>query len=242
MQGRTGRNASTRHNRLLSQLSSAEYSQLSDALELVELDFKEALCEQNRPILHVYFVIAGVVSVVTESHEDAVETATIGSEGVVGIAAFLGARLSPHRAFMQVAGRALRIGVEELRSAAERIPRLRALLLLYTHALMSVIAQTALCNRAHSVDQRMARWLLMTHDRVDGANFPMTQEFLSRMLGVHRPAVNLAGRKLQGAGIIRYSRGRMHILDRRGLEGASCSCYATVMELMLSARPPRRSR
>jgi CRP-like cAMP-binding protein len=107
---------------------------------------------------------------------------------------------------------------------------------------MTVIAQTVLCNRAHSVDQRMARWLLMTHDRVKHATFPITQEFLGKMLGVQRPAVNLAGRKLQGAGIIRYSRGRLTVLDRVKLELAACECHGAMAVLMQSVRLPRRTQ
>jgi CRP-like cAMP-binding protein len=225
-----------RANHLLRQLSVAERSALQPYLEEVDLLFKEELFEQNEPMGHIYFPTAGVLSLVTLMKDDVIETGTIGREGFLGVPALLGARLSPGRAFVQVQGSALRMKTRDMPAALDETGKLRSLLLLYSNALMAMIAQSAACNRVHDVDERMARWLLMTHDRVDGDDFLLTQSFLGCMLGVRRPTVNVAGRRLQAQGYIRYTRGRIHITDRRGLEGASCECYAFVTKIMSGVR------
>lgn len=233
---------STRHeNHLLQQLSRPEYAALRADFEPVALDFKEPLHVQGKPIRHVYFPISGVVSLIVEVKQStSIESGTIGREGMVGIPAFLGAKSAPNRALVQVPGSALRMETAKLQVAVRESDELRTLLMLYTNALMSMVAQSAACNRAHLVEQRLARWLLMTHDRVDGAEFPVTQEFLGQMLGVRRPAVNTAGRFLHERELIRYTRGRITILDRASLERVSCECYAVVAAHMRSIRLPGR--
>lgn len=225
--------AQVHRNELLSRLPTREYERLAPHLEAVPLVFKETLHEEGAPIRHAYFVEIGVISVVSvlEETDDIVETCTIGHEGLLGVAVLLHAPVSTQRAFCQVPGHALRIAAKQLLTASDELPVLRTLLLRYTHALMSMIAQTAACNRMHVVESRMARWLLMTLERVDGPAFPITQEFLARMLGVRRPAVSLAGAALQKAGLIRYARGVITVLDQAGLRRASCECYEQVRSI-----------
>jgi CRP-like cAMP-binding protein len=227
-----------RDNYLLSQLTARERAKLDPELEAISLEFKESLYEFNKPIKHVYFLTSGVASLVTDltNGGGVVETGTIGREGMVGVPAFLGASRAPGRAFMQVPGAALRMESERLRSAVAEIDALRQLLLLFTNALISMVAQSAVCQRGHRVEARMARWLLMTHDRVDGDEFPLTQEFLGHMLGVRRPSVNSAGRALQATGLIKYRRGKITILDRSGLEAACCDCYQLVNRQLRNVR------
>ena len=159
-----------------------------------------------------------------------VETGTIGSEGMVGLAWFLGADRAPDQAICQIAGSAKRMDASVLSDATLRDGELGNLLLRYTNAVIKMIAQTAACNRLHPVEERLSRWLLMTLDRVGSTNFPLTQEFMATMLGVRRPTVNIAGSTLQKAGLIRYSRGKITVLDRAGLEAASCECYAQIRD------------
>ena len=221
--------AAHHRNRILKQLSPAEHERLASELEHVTLNFKEPLHEQGKRVGHVYFVNSGVVSLVTQLDEgQAVETGTVGREGMVGLSAFLGIPVSPARAFCQIPGDAFRLSVDALRGHVAGGASLGPILLRYTSAVMAMLAQGAACNRSHSVEERMCRWLLMTRDRVDSDEFPLTQEFLAQMLGVRRPTVSLAGTSLQRAGLIKYSRGRITILDRGGLEESSCECYAMV--------------
>jgi CRP-like cAMP-binding protein len=159
-----------------------------------------------------------------------VEVGTVGNEGMLGLPVFLGADSSPGAAFCQVPGRALRMPAEALRAAASVEGPLRDLLQRYAQALMDQIAQSAACNRAHSTEERLCRWLLMTHDRVGADRFPLTQEFLGQMLGVRRAGVSATASILQRAGFIRYSRGTITITDRAGLESASCGCYRVVRD------------
>jgi len=213
-------------NQILRRLSAAELERIRPALEDIPLTFKEPIYQQGRPIEYMHFVESGVISLVTDLEDGGtIETATIGNEGVVGVPAFLGMRIASGRAFCQIPGRAKRINIQWMLAERERNSRLADLVLRSTNATMSMLAQTAACNRAHPVEERMARWLLMTHDRVGGDEFPLTQEFLAQMLGVRRPSVNTAGLTLQQAGLIRYSRGRVAIINREGLEASSCECY-----------------
>jgi CRP-like cAMP-binding protein len=159
-----------------------------------------------------------------------VEAGTVGREGMVGLAAFLGNSLSPWRTLCQISGAALRLPSREFTTRVSDHGKLTLILLRYTNAVVSQLAQTAACNRAHPLEERMCRWLLMTRDRVDSDDFPLTQEFLGQMLGVRRPAVSLAGSALQNAGLIRYSRGRVTVIDRAGLEAAACECYRVVRD------------
>jgi CRP-like cAMP-binding protein len=216
-------------NRILKLLSHAELDRLGPDLEPVTLSFKEPLHEQGKRIKHLYFPNSGVISLVTDvSGSETVETGTVGREGVAGIGAFLGMPIATGRALCQVPGDGIRLRVEALNAELSRGGSLGPILLRYTNAMMAMLAQGAACNRAHALEQRMCRWLLMTRDRVDSDDFPLTQEFIAQMLGVRRPTVSLAGATLQRAGLIKYSRGRITILDRPGLEEASCECYALV--------------
>jgi CRP-like cAMP-binding protein len=225
-------------NQLLRQLDAADRAKIEKHLEPVSLSFKETLYETDKPIKEVFFLTSGVVSLVTDMQEGngVIETGTVGREGMVGIPGFLGARTAPGRAFVQVPGTALRMDLPTLLATAARIEPLRQILLLYTNALLSMMAQSAACNRSHAIEARMARWLLMTHDRVDGDEFPLTQEFLAVMLGVRRPSVNSAGRALQAARLINYRRGKITILDRPGLETESCECYRAVSHQLQMVR------
>lgn len=216
-------------NKLLQRLPASEYDRLAPALESVPLNFKETIYEQGQPIEHLHFVEAGVISLVTDLEDGGtIETGTIGNEGVVGLPAFLGMPVAAGRAFCQIPGRAMRVTVSAMLAERERHSQLATLIFRIANATMSMLAQTAACNRAHPVEERMARWLLMTHDRVEGDEFPLTQEFLSQMLGVRRPSVNTAGLALQQAGLIRYSRGKITIVNRTGLEQSSCECYGYI--------------
>lgn len=216
-------------NRLLGTLPPEEMEILRPHLTEVPLIFRERLYEAGEPIRHVWFPNSGVVSMVTELAEgDPVELATIGPEGMVGIALILGSERMENIAFNQIAGDALRMDAAQFRSSLERCPALHRLLLRYTAALMQQISQGAACNRMHTVEERCARWLLMTHDRVYKPNFLLTQEFLGQMLGVRRPTVSLAAGMLQKAGLIHYSRGEITICDREGLEAAACECYEVI--------------
>jgi CRP-like cAMP-binding protein len=184
--------------------------------------------EAHKPISHVYFMCDGVISMVSEMHDGTVEVGTVGREGMSGLPIVLDATTMPTRAFVQVPGDALRMSAEDLRESMRAVPGLRRLLHRYALALFDQAAQHAACNRLHTLEERCARWLLMTHDRVDGDVLRLKQQFLAEMLGVHRPAVTIAAGALQRAGMIRYSRGKVTVLDRAALESASCECYAII--------------
>jgi CRP-like cAMP-binding protein len=174
-----------------------------------------------------------------------IETGTVGNEGLAGLAAVLGDGRSPGRVLMQIPGSAWRASTQAIQREREQNTEWFRLLLRYANFVTAMVAQTAACNRMHTVESRMSRWLLMTHDRVDDDDFPLTQQFLSLMLGVTRPTVNIAGATLQRAGFINYTRGRIAIVDREGLESASCECYERIrneLELALNGEEPRRAR
>ncbi|HUR22398.1 MAG TPA: Crp/Fnr family transcriptional regulator [Acidimicrobiales bacterium] len=215
-------------NRLLSALGAE--GDIDDAV-VVELKARQPLYEAGGVIKHVYFPLDAVVSIVADLGDGSVvEVATIGREGMVGVGVALRTTTSDHRAFIQVGGRALRLPAHRLLALMKSHDELDRIVHVYVQALMAQIARSAACNRAHAVDERTARWLLMTHDRVGRDQFPLTQEFLGQMLGVARPRVSTAAATLQRAGLIRYSRGRMEVLDRRGLEQASCECYRVITD------------
>jgi CRP-like cAMP-binding protein len=232
-------------NRLLAALPRAEYASLAPHLEDVELAFKQTLYDPGDTVDTLYFVERGVVSIVVVLDDgDVIEAGTIGNEGVVGIRGLLGADNAFNRAICQVTGAAKRIELGVIRRSAPG-SALTRLLHRYAGATISMMSMTAACNRAHSLDQRMCRWLLMTLERVGRNEFPLTQEFMAQMLGVRRPSVSVAGRDLQRAGLIQYSRGRITVLDHRGLEAASCECYARIrdeFEQALELSPARTSR
>jgi CRP-like cAMP-binding protein len=218
-------------NKLLAKLPRAELEVVSPDLEAVQLSLRQVLHAPLEPIEHVVFIERGVASMVNEpDNGDIVEFATIGPEGFVGFPLLLETHSIPSRAIVQIPGEGLRMKAADFERALPRAPRLHKMLLRSTMALLNQIAQSTSCNRLHEVQERCARWLLQSHDRVDGDSFPLTHEFLSQMLGVHRPTVTVAAAMLQKAGLIDYRRGQITIVDRKGLETASCSCYRTIKD------------
>ena len=216
-------------NQLLCALPQAEYDRFVPYLEIVNLPFKHVLYEPNQSVDYVYFLNHGVVSMVTITEEgETVEAATIGNEGMAGIHVLLGVDQLSLQAIAQVAGNGMRMRVDAFRREVTPETRLYNLLLKYIQALISQLSQTVACNRLHSVEERCSRWLLMCHDRVPSDEFFLTQELLSQMLGVRRASVSVVAAILQKAGLITYSRGRIRILDRPGLEAAACECYRLV--------------
>jgi CRP-like cAMP-binding protein len=212
-------------------MSSDDRDRLGREFREERMDFKQTLAEQGKPVKHVYFVESGVMSMLTTlSDGEVIETGTVGNEGLVGLAAVLGVQHSASRVLCQIPGSAFRVPAEVIAAESERGTAWFRLLLRYVNFVVAMTAQGAACNRMHAVDARMSRWLLMTHDRVDGDEFPLTQEFLSQMIGAARPTVNIAGATLQKAGFIRYTRGRISVLDRQGLESAACECYFRIRD------------
>jgi CRP-like cAMP-binding protein len=221
--------SATYTNRLLNLVSPKEARALKPHLESKILAQQLILYEPNKPIEHVYFVTHGVVSLVKKLDTgETIEIATVGPEGMIGTTLALGSETTDNRAIVQVPGEALCMKASTFKRVLKEAPNLHRLLLRYALALLNQIAQSAACNRVHSVDERCARWLLMTHDRVKEDTFSLTQEFLAQMLGVHRPTVSIAASMLQKAGLIRYVRGTIEITDRKGLEKASCGCYRSI--------------
>ncbi|MEO8157962.1 MAG: Crp/Fnr family transcriptional regulator [Betaproteobacteria bacterium] len=216
-------------NRLLAALPRADRERMRTMLEPVTLNFGDVLCEPGDPIRHVYFPNDSLVSLLTPvDRQHLLEVGLVGFEGMVGTALALGIAVTPVRALVQGAGSATRMGAATFRKEFQQSLRLQREVHLYIHALMSQVAQTAACNRFHNVESRLARWLLMTRDRVGSNHFRLTQEFLGFMLGVRRVGVTHAAQALKRRKLIDYSRGYLSILNERGLESASCSCYEVV--------------
>ena len=217
---------------MLAALPHRQYRRLLAGLESVALTFGKVLYEPGERIQHVYFPNHSLVSLLTvvEGHL-ALEVGMVGREGMVGVPLSLGTDVSPVRALVQGAGVAMRMKSARFSEEIRKSPQLQQEVNRYTRALMAQITQTAACNRFHVVGARLARWLLMTRDRVLLDEFRLTQEFLGHMLGVRRAGVTLAARALQKRKLIGYSRGKIRILDRRGLEGAACSCYELVKDM-----------
>jgi CRP-like cAMP-binding protein len=214
-------------NRLLALLHAPDYERLSPHLEHMQLPYKRVLYHANRPIEFIYFIETGVGSLVnTMKNGDASEVGTIGNEGFVGLPVIFGDRQAPTSVYMQVPGAGLRMPASLLVNAFEESPSLRLTLLHYAHAFFNQVAQSAACNHLHSLEQRCCRWLLMTHDRMHVDEFQLTHEFLAMMLGVRRAGVTVAAGGLQRAGLIRYTRGRITVLNLQGLRDRSCECYA----------------
>jgi CRP-like cAMP-binding protein len=215
-------------NRLIASLSEAEWLRWQPHLEGVELSLGTVIYESGGPLSHVYFPTTAIVSLlyVTEQGASA-EIAVVGSEGLVGISLFMGGESTPSRAVVQSAGRAYRMKAQMIKDEFVQGPILH-LLLRYTQALITQMAQTAVCNRHHSLDQQLCRWLLMSLDRLSGNEILMTQQLIANMLGVRREGVTEVAHKLQQAGLIRYTRGRITVLDRPGLEQRVCECYEVV--------------
>ena len=214
---------------MLSALPSAELERWLPQLELVELPLGAVLYESGSSLTHVYFPTTAIVSLlyVTENGATA-EIAVVGREGLVGIALFMGGDTTPNRAVVQSAGHFFRLKASAIKDEFSHSVPVMHLLLRYTQALITQMGQTAVCNRHHTLDQQLCRWLLMSLDRRQGNQLTMTQEFISNLLGVRREGVTEAALKLQRAGLIRYSRGHIEVLDRTALEQRSCECYAVV--------------
>ncbi len=216
-------------NHLLAALPAAEFDRLAPHLELVPLPLGEVLYEPGEELKHAYFPTTSIVSLhyVTESGASA-ETAGVGNEGVVGISLFMGGDSTPSSAVVQTAGHGYRLEARRLKEEFKRGGLMQHLLLRYTQALITQVTQTAVCNRHHSVEQQLCRWLLLTLDRVSSKELVMTQELVASMLGVRREGVTEAAGKLKAAGLISYRRGHISVLKREGLETRVCECYVVV--------------
>ena len=220
---------SPKQNHLLAALPTAEFDRLSPHLELVPMPLGEALYESGGHLQHVYFPTTSIVSLLYVFEDGAsAEIAVVGNEGLLGISLFMGGETTPSRAVVQSAGYGYRLKAQPLKQEFNRAGPVLHLLLRYTQALITQMAQTAVCNRHHSVEQQLCRWLLLSLDRLSSDSLTMTQELIANMLGVRREGVTEAAGKLQRAGLIRYRRGRIEVLDRPGLEQAVCECYAVV--------------
>jgi CRP-like cAMP-binding protein len=219
-------------NRILRALPVAERNQLAGLLRPVSLPAKTVLFEPGQVIRAAHFPLDGVISLVTPLGEGAiVEVATIGSEGIVGVPLVAGGSLAV-RAISQVGGHALRMDADAFMAELDHLPGFRRLVRGYVQALFGQISQAAACNRLHSNEERLSRWLLMSQDRVAKDTFPISYEFLGQMLGASRATLTLSAGQLQAAGLIRYQRGRLTIVDRKGLEAVSCDCYGIIKAVL----------
>jgi CRP-like cAMP-binding protein len=217
---------SAQKNRLLAALPQEDLARFFANLQPVSLPLKEVLCDVGAAIDQVYFIEEGVASVLaTMADGTSIEVGMIGREGMVGVTALLGGKVSAQYILVQVPGSALRIDAAACKAAFDQSAAVRRVMLRYTESLLDLSAQSAACNRLHSIEQRCARWLLMAHDRLRSDEMPMTHEFLSSMLGVRRAGVTETAGELQRSGLIRYHHGRLTLVDREGLEAAACECY-----------------
>jgi CRP-like cAMP-binding protein len=234
---------SPQQNHLLAALPAAEFDRVAPELELVTMPLGEALYESGGQLRHVYFPTTSIVSLLYVMENGAsAEIAIVGNEGILGISLFMGGETTPNRAVVQSAGHGYRLKAQVLKREFQRAGPVMDLLLRYTQALITQMAQTAACNRHHSIEQQLCRWLLLSLDRLSTFELTMTQELIANMLGVRREGVTEAAGKLQRTGIIRYSRGRITVLDRERLEQNVCECYAVVkteFERLLSDLPLR---
>jgi CRP-like cAMP-binding protein len=218
-------------NRILDAFPREVFERLRPVLEVVPLAPRDVVYEPHGPVSHVYFPTSCVVSLVAIMGDGSkYELTTVGREGMVGLPVFLETATAPYRTTAQIPGEALRLDAATFRDALGRSAAATRLLHHYAQVLFNQVAWSAACGRAHRTEQRCARWLLMTHERVGAGQFLLTQEFLAQMLGVRRAGVNQAAGALQRAGLIRYTRGRITVLDRTGLEAASCECYRFIRD------------
>ena len=218
-----------RNNQLLAALPAAEWQRWLPQLEQVEMPLGQVLYESGTTLSHVYFPLTAIVSLLYVMENGAsAEIAVVGNEGIVGISLFMGGESTPSRAVVQSAGHGVRLSAHAMKDEFNRAGPVLHLLLRYTQALITQMAQTAVCNRHHSLDQQLCRWLLLSLDRLQGNDLVMTQELIANMLGVRREGVTEAALSLQKVGLIRYARGHISVLDRAGLEQRTCECYAVV--------------
>jgi CRP-like cAMP-binding protein len=216
-------------NRLLSALPPAEWNRWSAALEAVEMPLGEVLYEPGVTLKYVYFPVTSIVSLLYVMENGAsAEIAVVGNEGIVGVSLFMGGESTPSRAVVQSAGLGCRLQAQLMKAEFNKAGPVLHLLLRYTQALITQMAQTAVCNRHHSLDQQLCRWLLLSLDRLEGDELVMTQELIANMLGVRREGVTEGALNLQKLGLIKYARGHITVLDRPGLEKRTCECYAVV--------------
>jgi CRP-like cAMP-binding protein len=222
-------NLDPRQNHLLAALPEADWRRWAPQLEWVDMPLGHVMYESGRTLSHVYFPTTSIVSLLYVMENGAsAEIAVVGHEGVVGISLFMGGESTPSRAVVQSAGHGWRLRAQQVKDEFNRAGPVMHLLLRYTQALITQMAQTAVCNRHHSLDQQLCRWLLLSLDRLQGDELVMTQELIANMLGVRREGVTDAALKLQKQKLIRYARGHITVLDRSGLEARTCECYAVV--------------
>lgn len=216
-------------NRLLAKLPRNEYDRLRPGLKRISLSFGEVLYEPGDTITYVYFPNDSIVSLLSAlSERSTIEVGMVGNEGMAGLPIFMGVNVSRQRAIVQGSGSAMRITSATMRREANRLGTLNSLMRRYSHSLLTQVTLSSACNHFHAIDSRLARWLLMTSDRLGLEEFRLTQDFMSNMLGVRREGVNKAAGALQTDKLIHYRRGMITILDRRGLEANSCKCYAII--------------
>jgi CRP-like cAMP-binding protein len=229
-----------RRNELLAALPEAEWQRWLPQLEWTDLALGQVIYESGRELSHVYFPTTAIVSLLYVLEDGAsAEIAVVGHEGLVGISLFMGGGSTPSRAVVQSAGQGFRLRAGAMKDEFNRAGPVMHLLLRYTQALITQMAQTAVCNRHHSLDQQLCRWLLLSLDRLQGTELVMTQELIANMLGVRREGVTEAALKLQKLGLISYARGRIQLLDRAGLEGRTCECYDVVRKEYARLLPAR---
>jgi CRP-like cAMP-binding protein len=216
-------------NRILAALPDDAWQRWQPVLEHVELPLGHVLYESGTTMTHMYFPTTAIISLLYVMENGAsAEIAVVGNDGLVAVSMFMGGGSTPSRAVVQSAGHGFRLNAKDMKTEFDRGGAVLHLLLRYTQALITQMSQTAVCNRHHTLDQQLCRWLLLSLDRLEGNDLVMTQELIANMLGVRREGVTESASKLQNAGLIRYSRGRITVLDRPGLEKRSCECYAVV--------------
>jgi CRP-like cAMP-binding protein len=226
-------------NQLLAALPAPEWARWSSMLEPADMPPAHVLYESGSTLKHVYFPVTAIVSLLYVMENGAsAEIAVVGNEGIVGISLFMGGQSTPSRAVVQSAGHGFRLRAQTMKDEFNRAGPVLHLLLRYTQALITQMAQTAVCNRHHSLDQQLRRWLLLSLDRLNGDQLIMTQELIANMLGVRREGVTSAALKLQHDGLIRYARGKITVIDRAALERRTCECYAVVKKEYDRLLPP----
>jgi len=218
-------------NHILNSLRKDEFERIKPFLEPITLVHGKFIFHPEDPIDYVYFPTEGMISVTSFTEDGrSVEIGTVGKEGMAGIDVILGVDTTPHESMVQVPGEGFRMKTEALRREFKQCGVLHDMLLRYTHAFLVQVSQTSVCNRLHSVDDKLATWLMITRDRVQSDYLHLTQEFIATMLGVNRPTVTTAAYKLQGEGFIEYRRGKINIINPKGLEAVACACYQTVKQ------------
>src|SRR3984885_11147158 len=230
-------------NQLLAALPDSEWLRWQSHLEPINMPLGQVLYEPGATLSHIYFPTTAIISLLYVMENGAsAEIAVVGNEGLVGVSLFMGGESTPSRAVVQSAGKSFRLRAQIMKAEFNRAGPLLHLFLRYTQALITQMAQTAVCNRHHSLDQQLCRWLLLSLDRLQGDELVMTQELIANMLGVRREGVTEGALKLQKAGLIRYSRGHITVLDRKGLEKRSCECYAVVKKEYSRLLPSKLAR